>query len=422
MTPEAAAEIVGADHVLAGAEAGAAAVAGVAPTVVAVPGSVPEAVALIRAVAEAGGALVPRGGGTHIEAGRAPSRLDLLLDTRRLSRVVDYQPDDMTVTLEPGVTLAALAAVLAPRGQFLPLDPPRPAEATVGGTVAAAATGAWRAGYGAPRDWVIGCRVIGADGVEVRAGGQVVKNVAGYDLPKLYTGSFGTLGLITEVTFKVLPCPPARGACSIACPSPEAMGDVIRQVLDSDLQPTAVEAVLEPGTDSDTWLLTLEFRHVEEAVEWQCGQLRALAADAGLPCERLHDELADSRIRQAAELSLSEAFVARLGGSSARFANLAPAAADVCRAHGVAPRIAGHAATGQVYVAAAEATPALARDLREMVRRHQALCVFPRLPAALHTEVDPWDEPGPELALMRAIKATLDPAGVFSPGRFVGGI
>jgi glycolate oxidase FAD binding subunit len=424
MTPERAAEIVGADHVRSGEAAASLAVSGRLPAVAAFPGSVAEAVALITSVGAAGGALVVRGGGTQIDFGAPPSRLDLLLGTERLQRVVDYQPDDMTVTVEPGVTLSALAEVLAPRRQFLPLDPAFPNRATVGGVVAAASSGSLRAGYGTPRDWVIGCRVVGGDGREVRGGGQVVKNVAGYDLPKLYTGSFGTLGLITEVTFKVLPLPPARGCVAATCPTPEALGDLTRRLLDSDLQPTAVDGTFVPGEadTEDAWRLVVEFRHVEEAVEWQCGEFRRMATESGADAERLHEAAAESRLREAAELAAAGSLTARLSGTSARFPNLAAGAVEVCRRHGIPPRVAGHAATGQVMVAAGAGSLELARDLREMVGRHQGLCVFPSLPDGLYGRIDPWDAVGAEIALMRGLKSALDPRSLFSPGRFVGGI
>ena len=183
MDLEAVGRVVGIDHVRGGDSALGCSVNGVAPAAVAAPATPAEAACLVLLARERGWAIVPFGGGTWIQFGSAPTRFDLAISTRRLTRVVDYQPDDMTVTVEPGVTLSVLAQTLERRQQILPLDPPLPSRATAGGTVAAAASGPWRAGFGTPRDWLIGCRVVADDGQEVRGGGQVVKNVAGYDLP-----------------------------------------------------------------------------------------------------------------------------------------------------------------------------------------------------------------------------------------------
>jgi glycolate oxidase FAD binding subunit len=169
------------------------------------PGSAAE-VSRIVAVAEAQhAAIVPYGAGTLPQVD-FPLRTDrplIVLCTERLNHILDYQPDDMTVTVEPGVTLAALQERLSARRQFLALDVPYPERATIGGIVAAGASGLWRSRYGGARDLLIGMRAVTTGGTEIKGGGKVVKNVAGYDVCKLFTGSRGTLGVLTELTFKV---------------------------------------------------------------------------------------------------------------------------------------------------------------------------------------------------------------------------
>jgi glycolate oxidase FAD binding subunit len=395
------------------------AVAGAAPPAVAAPGTTAEAAEVVRLAGERGWAVVPFGGGTQIDCGYPPRRVDLVLSTRGLDRVVDYQPDDMTVTVEPGVTLAALEATLASRGQFLPLDPPLAERATAGGTVAAAKTGPWRAAYGTPRDWVIGCRVIGADGTEVRGGGQVVKNVAGYDLPKLYTGSFGSLGLITELTFKVMPRPPAVGYASVLLDAPAEVEALLARVMDSDLQPSALE--LRYVGEDGGWALLLQFMHVEEAVAWQQSMLTELARGLGAAVEAPPVEAGEEALRRHRRFSAQYGFCARLGTISGRVAEAASDAVDLCRQHGLPPLVQASAGTGQVYVAAGEDVPLrFTDDLRALAQSFGAACVFLRLPPFLAGPVDPWGEFGPEWRLMKSIKDALDPAGVFSPGRFVG--
>ena len=415
--------IVGAENAVAGDATGEYAVNGVTPGAVVAPGSRDEAVEVIRLAAAQGWSLLPFGGGTQISLGARPERLDLVLSTRRMDRVLDYQPNDMTVTLEPGVTLSALQRVLAERGQFLPLNPWLPDRATVGGTVAAAAHGPWCAGYGTTRDWIIGCRAVGADTREVRAGGLVVKNVAGYDLPKLYTGSFGTLGFISEVTFKVMPIPGVSGYCTVPVENAPQAEALLAAIRNSDLQPVVLELV-HTGAEGEGKLgaLFIQFLQVPEAVEWQVQRLGELAAQQGLAVRRLGDGAGAGMLVAYRDEPASLPFVARIGTTSSRVAEVSAKAADLVRQRGQSPQIVAHAANGRVYVGADAADRTLAEALRALANSVGAVCVFPRLPAELVGTVDPWGAVGPEARLMRGIKSTLDPQGVFAPGRFVAGI
>lgn len=422
--------IVGEENVLSGAAAVEYSVAGVVPGAVVVPADRGEAARVIRLAAENGWALVPCGGGTAIDAGFPPTRLDLVLSTRRMNRVVDYQPDDMTVTVEPGVTLADLERTLAERGQILPLDPPNPERATVGGLVATAASGSWRAAFGTPRDWVIGCRVVGVDGQEVRGGGQVVKNVAGYDLPKLYTGSYGTLGLITEVTFKVMPYAGVYGYALVGVDTPAAAEELASSVRNSDLQPAIMDLITAevaqaagvsvPG--GKAWALFLQFIHVPEAVRWQLDHLAQLSAAVGGTTLELAEELGDAVRSSLRAFPESAPLIARMVTTSGQAGALAGATAALLNGGGLASRVLAHAATGQVYAAVeVGADASLAEALRALVPAGGS-CSFPRLPEELRASVDPWGHPGAAGALMRGIKETLDPQRVFSPGRFAGRI
>ena len=154
----------------------------------------------------------PRGGGTKLSLGNVPKRIGLALDLSRQCRVLDYQPADLTATVEAGITLDQLQHELAAGGEYLPLESPLAEHATIGGILASNATGPLRYSLGQPRDWLIGISVVSGEGVETKAGGKVVKNVTGYDLNKLYTGSLGTLGVIVDATFKLSPAPMERGA------------------------------------------------------------------------------------------------------------------------------------------------------------------------------------------------------------------
>src|SRR5579859_5728179 len=183
------------------------AVCGMVPSFVASPGSTAEAAALLRAAASFGLAVVPRGAGTGMSWGAPPSSCDLVVDLRSMDQVLEHAAGDLVARVQAGLTMGRLASALAAAGQELALDVP--ADATVGGVVATGTAGPRRFRYGAPRDLLIGITIVRADGVVARSGGKVVKNVAGYDLGKLFSGSQGTLGLITEVAFRLHPRPAA---------------------------------------------------------------------------------------------------------------------------------------------------------------------------------------------------------------------
>src|SRR5206468_9287047 len=211
------------------------------PACVVRPGSVAEVQECVRAAARARASLVVQGLGAHLSVGAPPARLDVVLGLDRLARVIDHQAGDMTVTVEAGCTLVALANTLATGGQWLPLDPPRADATTVGGLIAANLSGPLRASQGRVRDLLLGIRVVGADGALITGGGRVVKNVAGYDLPKLHVGALGTVGVIVEATFKVLPRPPAEEAVVVACRSAREAADAALAVRDSDAAPLWLE-------------------------------------------------------------------------------------------------------------------------------------------------------------------------------------
>src|SRR6266516_3928610 len=215
------------------------AVAGVVPSFVAAPASTAEAAALLRTAAEAGLAVMPRGAGTGLTWGTPPSRCDLVVDLRSMDQVVEHEAGDLVARVQAGATIGQLAVVLGSAGQQLALDVP--AEATVGGVVATGTAGPRRFRYGTPRDLLIGITVVRADGVVARAGGKVVKNVAGYDLGKLFAGSHFTLGLITEAVFRLHPLPQSSTYLTLTCPTGADAADRVRASIESQLVPSAAE-------------------------------------------------------------------------------------------------------------------------------------------------------------------------------------
>jgi glycolate oxidase FAD binding subunit len=421
---------VGPENALSESEATEFTIAGRAPRTAVFPGSL-DALCEVMAAADAGElAVAPYGGGTQIGIGAAPSRLDAVIVTRRLNRLVDYQPDDMTVTVEAGMPVTELQATLAERGQFLPLDPPLAGLATIGGTVAANASGPWRCAYGASRDWLIGVRVVAPDGRIVKGGGRVVKNVAGYDLCKLYTGSLGTLGVLAELTFKVMPRPEAVGLVAVPLRLEQAE-PLLAAIMDSDLAPSALELFLagaDPtGTAAESGAALLaRFDGPQEAVDWQRAELESMAAHAGAalhlsPLTPNHWEL----VRDWAGGDWS--WLAMAGSTSSAVAPLAEAGVQTGETAGIPLEIAARAATGVVYYGArGPLAPESARELTERLRgeaaaRGGSLVVLKAAPE-LREDLDVWGPQGPQLRLMQGIKAQLDPKAIMNPGRFVGGI
>lgn len=249
------------------------------------PGSVTEICETIRIAAAEHWQITPAGAGTWLNAHTAFSS-PIRLNTSRLSRILEHEPADLIATAEAGVTLSELNAELGKRGQWLPLDPPDDGRATLGGVVATGLAGAQKCGYGSPRSFVIGMRVALADGKVIKVGGRVVKNVAGYDLCKLFTGSCGALGVIVEITFKVRPRP-QRQATVIACGPIPSLLQGARAILDQRLFPVGLE-ILSPvmaraiEIETDQCLLLARFAGNAKGVTFQTAQaantLRAQAA------------------------------------------------------------------------------------------------------------------------------------------------
>lgn len=407
------------------------AAAGVVPRYVIQPGSGAEVAAAVHAAGRGGLALIPAGHPTHLDVGAPPRRYDAALTTRRLDRILAHDAGDMTVTVEAGVSLGALATALAAARQWLPLDPARACDMTVGGLIAADRSGPARFGYGKVRDWLIGVKVVTADGQLVKGGGRVVKNVAGYDLPKLFAGSFGTLGVIVEATFKVLPLPEREAL--FVWPAPALAEALARAaaVLGSSVFPIVLEALNEPAAET-LGLAAGACVVVACAGSAACldEQERRIASLSGGGARRLSEQQGLGLRRALADFSqpaAEDALVARLSGLPTVLAALLPEVDAVAQARHTIAEIAAHAGSGVAWCQflggrGADALAGLAGGLRAAARERGAWIVFESVPPALRGRIDPWGFGAPALRLMAGVKHALDPDGMFSPGRFVGGI
>ncbi len=262
------------------------------------PATVGEASEVMKLATSEGWTVMPAGAGTWLESQKAVEPVNLALSTARLNQILDHEPADLVASAQAGVTLTAFNQTLARGGQWLPLDPPNNGRATMGGVVATGLGGRQQTGYGLPRNFVIGMRVVLADGRVVKAGGRVVKNVAGYDLCKLFTGSYGTLGLITELTFKLRPRP-AKEATLVAVGNLDAMLDAAWSVYKAPLFPVGLE-LLSAGMSQRIGLdvsfekvvFLARFAGIEKTVDYQLESASALIRSHALDDFEIeqHDE------------------------------------------------------------------------------------------------------------------------------------
>ncbi|QKG26231.1 FAD-binding oxidoreductase [Actinomadura verrucosospora] len=379
-------------------------VLGVQPALVAAPASAAEAAEVMRVAAEHGLSVVPRGAETRLDWGTPPERCDLLVDTHRLNRLVEHASGDLVATAEAGLPLETLAERLAEKGQRLSLDVPLPGS-TVGGTIATAASGPLRTLYGTPRSLVIGLTVVRADGKIARSGGKVVKNVAGYDLGRLFSGSYGTLGLIVEATFRLHPVPAATAWVTRPVGGPEEAHEAVQTVLHSPVAPSALEYI---GPRTVAALL----EGVPDGVAARAGQLVKLLGDEAEISENAPDGWGaypdgTTLIDVAAPPPSLRELIGVVDGIQ----------------HDVAMTWSGsgHGQIGLPSGLTTEEVAAALGALRDVLGRHKGGAVVRYAPEAVRSEIDLWG-PVPALALMRRVKDQFDPDHRLSPGRFVGGI
>ena len=428
--------IVGAPHVLTGVDCSPYVVEGRAPEAAVFPGTKEEVAAVVALAGQAGVPVTPWGAGTKMAIGSPPSRIGLVLGLKRLDRILEHEPGDLTVTVEAGLTLEALQAALGKRGQWLSLDPLSADGATLGGILASNASGPRRHLYGTARDLVIGLTVIAADGSVVRGGGKVVKNVAGYDLPKLYIGSFGTLGVLVEATLKLRPRPDVDRLVVARFARLEDAGAAARAVAGSDLIPSALELVdgeaLRRLGHGGAAALLIGLDGIAEQVDWEIAELARLLGPLGLGETTVLDGAArDEAWRALARLGCAgvgdAAAVMRWAVLPTRVAELMAAGAAAARRSGLTAALTAHAGAGVVTAILSgrpdtDAVVATLGGWRDLVNRMDGQAMVEWAPLAVKERVAVWDAPGPTLRLMKGIKERLDPRGILNPGRFVGAI
>ncbi len=392
---------------------------GVQPRWVAEPGSAEEASALIRFAHCAGLRVAPRGGGTKLGWGAPPEALDLVASTRRLDRLVEHAAGDLVATVQAGARLDAVQTALAGAGQMLALDPPE-LGATIGGVIAANASGPLRLRYGTVKDLLIGITVVLADGTVAKAGGKVVKNIAGYDLAKLFTGSLGTLGLIVEATFRLHPRPAAERRVVLALRTPEQAGAATQALLHSSLVPSSID-LLWP-VDGGGGVLSVRFEGIEPGVVAQA----AAAAEQLRPFGMVRAADGDGAPLSRDERDGDDGVTLKLSIPPAELHATLEAVLGAARRGGTEARVAGHVGNGVLRAVLPTgdlaATAGAIREIRDAVEARGGSAVVLRAPLELKQQVDVWGSAGNALPLMRRIKQRFDPARILNPGRFIGGI
>jgi len=396
------------------------------------PQAVPELQELVRRAAADGQAVYPLGGRTMLDYGLPPSRPGIGIDLRGLNQVIDYPARDMTVTVQAGITLAELQELLRPENQRLPVDVPHASQATLGGALSTNVSGPRRYGFGTFRDYVIGITVVNDEGHEVKAGGRVVKNVAGYDLCKLYIGALGTLGVITQVTLKLRPLPEERALVLLRCKA-QGVGPLLEQLHRSQTRPVCIDLLNAAAAryigqqagmslPETSWVVVVGFEDNREAVCWQMQQLiKELPPEYGNGLE--------ARINHTGEplwAALVEATAWPDAGLSFKANMLPSATAAFCEQAAAWPEmllLQAHAGNG-IVTGHAGSTVTL-ENARTMLKRFQEWTgaggnlIVRRCPAPWKATLPIWGSPRNDTWLMRTIKQKLDPRGLFNPGRFV---
>jgi glycolate oxidase FAD binding subunit len=413
-------KIVGEEHAREATEEDV--VDGVAPSFVAEPGSTEEISELMKLASEEGLTAAPRGSGTKMDLGNPPRDLDLIVSIARMNEIIEHTPGDQVVRVQAGLKLQDLQERLAGADQMLGIDPPETrAGATVGGIVAANSSGPRRYSYGTVRDLIIGITVVLPDGTIAKAGGKVVKNVAGYDLSKLFTGSLGTLGIIATCNFRLHPKPEASRTVAVELGDPLSAGQAAQAIVHAQLVPSA----LELHWSEEQKLLSLLIEGIPPGVEAQTETASYLLKGFGEVRTLSDEEVEDLGPLDPPGVGDEEVAI-QVSAPPADLTGVLDSVLGATERRGVTPRITGHAGVGTTYVALSggdeEARVQVVEELREIWVRRGGSVVVRKAPPSTKSRLEAWGPVGDYLGLLRRVKDKFDPGGNLNPGRFVGGI
>ena len=408
--------LVGNEYVRAATAADA--VVGAQPKLVIEPGTERELVNVLLLSNYAGLAVIPRGGGSKMGWGNSPASADLILSTARMTEIIEHAWADLTVSVQAGCTIQRLQETLSQHGQRLALDPLWPEKATVGGVLSTNDSGALRLRFGALRDLIIGVTIALPDGTLASSGGKVVKNVAGYDLPKLVTGALGTLGVITRAVFRLHPLPLNSRSFSVSTVNAEETQKLVLAVQDSKLALAFLQSHFSDDTPPVSDIL---FEGTDAGLTAQEAQLRNLSAPANI--SQASTSTWTAREDLWAFSDPASTVIAKISILPANLARTMELVSHSANAHQLRWKALMYATGlgGLRLEGSAGSLRGALRTLRgELQGQHGSLVVLHRpdkMPA-----FDVWGMAGDALALMKAVKQQLDPKNTLNPGRFVGGI
>ncbi len=403
------------------------AVDGLAPKAAVFPASEEELSALLKEANEKRWAVSPRGSGNAVRLGNLPERLDVVVGTEMLPQLMDHNPGDLTVSVGAGTNFGLLQERLAKQGQWLPLDPPLAGSRTVGGVLAANLSGPLSLSYGGARDFVLGVRIASADGAVTKSGGNVVKNVTGFDLPKVHIGALGTLGIILQATFKVLPFPKEDMTLAAEFDDLGKAVDACHQIARSQYAGEAVELI--KGGDGRNRIYA-RFLGSVPSVEVRLEKGKSLLEQAGAKdvntlaqdeAKTLWNAVTDFGWDDRAE----EGALLSLGHLPSKTNSVVGAVSEYCARNGHTLEIAAGPARGVVKCkigASCNQMGDVVTDLRSIASSVGGYALVERAPLQAKADLDVWGDPGQALHLMRRLKDRMDPNRILNPGRYVGGI
>jgi glycolate oxidase FAD binding subunit len=431
--------IVGAAHVTADEKICATMGAcGKTPKCVVYPTSAEEVAEVLRYASEHGLAVIPCRNATKLSIGNPPHRYDIALSLKDLNRVWHFEPDDLTISVEPGMKFGDFQNFVGKHGLWLPLDPEGGARANLGGILAANASGSLRTYYGTARDMTLGMKIATTEGKVVKTGGRVVKNVAGYDLTKLMIGSFGTLGVIVEASFKLFPVPLERATLVMTAETLDKVRLIRRAVQASPIRPLRF-VLIDSSIRSHFGILTLarggfefwiEFGGTKRVLSRCEEELKQIAARASETIRPIANPEAEDFWRRSSDLAAEAApnandWFLKACLPISQVEEFLDQAARSLEPLGPTRRVCADPLAGIVRVwlsASGSALDDSVLKLRGIAGELGGWLVVEVSPTATAGKVDAWGPAGDDFETMRKLKEAWDPNGILSPGRFVGGI
>ena len=420
------------------------------PKVIVSPSAIGEVSKIVSFANQQHLAITPMGNGTKMGMGGIPKKMDIVLSTSRLNRISDCDIDNLTLSVESGITLNAVQKKLGNEGKgyFLPLDPPFTDKATLGGIVATNSSGPKRILYGTVRDLIIGIKAVFPNGDIVASGGKTVKNVSGYDMCKLLIGSYGTLGIICEMTFKLLPLPEKEATLLTFFPRLEDVDKFVHEILRSQLLPASIEILnglamkkvkypISLSTE-ENYLVAIELEGVVESIDRRVSEMGDMAKNNGcleilvLNLERHHSfQLAVRNFYEGLVEDHTNFISLRSNFPVSKYGEIIGSYEKIGKEFGMDCAFICHSGNGILYsyVFAGKGVRTKTESLIELIKRFTSEAVksggnlvVESSPLLIKKQIDVWGEARSDYEVMRRLKEQMDPAGVLSPGRFVGGI